>query len=154
MTATRIFGHKDPARAYRVREAAYAVVLDERGHLACVAEDSGLFLPGGGLEVGEDALDAVHREVAEECARTIEIIARLEPAVQYFVTQQGVPHELRASFFLARFGAELEREAQHQLFWLPVEPMPELYHECHRWAVEQGTRKRAEGREANGSPRR
>jgi 8-oxo-dGTP diphosphatase len=140
MATAKTFGVRHPEHTYRVREAAYAVILDEASRVACVAEDSGLFLPGGGLEPGEDALDAVHREVAEECARSLEIVAPLESAVQFFITLGGVPHELRASFFLARFGSVLDGTAQHALLWLPVEPMPAFYHECHRWAVDQGRR--------------
>jgi 8-oxo-dGTP diphosphatase len=140
MATIRTFGVRLPEHEYRVREAAYAVILDGASRVACVAEESGLFLPGGGLEPGEDALDAVHREVAEECARSLEILAPLGSAVQFFITLRGVPHELRASFFRARFGRALDGTAQHELFWLPVEPMPAFYHECHRWAVAQGTR--------------
>jgi 8-oxo-dGTP diphosphatase len=133
-----IFGIRSDQHAYRVREAAYVVILDDVRRVACVAEESGLFLPGGGLEPGEDAVRAVHREVAEECGRALEIIAPLPSAIQFFVTLRGEPYELHASFFLGRFGDLLDAPAQHALSWLPVEPeSPPFYHECHRWAVRQ-----------------
>ena len=135
MTAPRVFGVRDAQQTYRERRAAYAVILDDNGRVACVAEESGLFLPGGGLEPGEDSLQALHREVAEECARTIEIIAPLDPAIQYFHTIRGEPYVLLADFFLARFTGELDRQAQHELSWRVVSTDPPFYHECHRWTV-------------------
>jgi 8-oxo-dGTP diphosphatase len=80
MTIVRSFGHRQRERSYQRRAAAYAVILDEKLQVACVTEESRLFLPGGGLEAGEDPMQAVHREVAEECARTLEIISPLDSA--------------------------------------------------------------------------
>jgi 8-oxo-dGTP diphosphatase len=121
-----------------VRPAAYAVILDEALRVACVSEDSGLFLPGGGLEAGEDPVRAIHREIAEECARSLEILSPLGSAVQFFSTPAGEFYELHASFFLGRFGPTLDRSADHELSWLPASPEPPaFFHECHRWAVEQ-----------------
>jgi 8-oxo-dGTP diphosphatase len=134
----RRFGVRRGELDYRVREAAYAVVFDGHMRVACVAEESGLFLPGGGLEAGEDPVRAVHREVAEECARALEIISGLEPAIQYFFTARGEPYELHASFFLARFGPALARAGQNELSWQAASPQaPPFFHECHRWAVSQ-----------------
>lgn len=139
------FGIREPSRAYRIRPAAYAVVLDGALRVACVAEQSGLFLPGGGLEAGEDPVRTVHREVAEECGRALDIIVPLGSAVQFFLTRAGEAFELRASFFLARFGARLG-SPHLELEWLPAVPAPPaLYHECHAWAVREAVRRTAEG---------
>jgi 8-oxo-dGTP diphosphatase len=138
MTASRVFGVREARQTYRERRATYAVILDADGRVACVAEESGLFLPGGGLEPGEDSVRALHREVAEECARTIEIIAPLESATQYLCTARGERYELQAAFFLARFTGNLARQAQHVLSWQSASPQPPaFFHECHRWAVAQ-----------------
>lgn len=132
------FGERAPGADYVVRPAAYVVVFDAVQRVACVSETSGLFLPGGGVEAGEDALAAAHREVGEECARKLEVIAQLEPATQFFRSGDGVDFELRASFFLGAFGARLDRNAEHALSWHPSAPdPPPLYHACHRWAVER-----------------
>lgn len=138
MTRGRIFGQRTSEQAHHVRKAAYAVILDEQLRVACVAEDSGLFLPGGGLEAGEDPVQAVHREVAEECGRALVILSPLESAIQYFCTARGEPYELHASFFLARFGDMLSEPGQHELSWQAAAPQsPAFFHECHRWAVQQ-----------------
>ena len=140
MTDVQTFGRREPDRPYRVRPAAYAVILDEAQRVACVVEGSGLFLPGGGIEAGEDPRRAVHREVAEECGRELEIIAPLGVAVQFLVTTNGEAFELRASFFLARFGNG-PGTGDLEVRWLSAIPeLPGLFHECHRWAVSEAVR--------------
>ena len=141
--APKSFGYRQSTQRHQRRDAAYAVILDDKQRVACVVDKRRLFLPGGGLEAEEDALQAVHREVAEECAMALEIISPLDSAVQFFRAARGQAYELRASFFLARFGSALDRPAQHELRWLSVAPAPPLfYHECHRWAVEQAVSRR------------
>ncbi|HJY76207.1 MAG TPA: NUDIX domain-containing protein [Burkholderiales bacterium] len=143
MHAPKSFGYRQPTQRYQRRDAAYAIILDDMQRVACVVDKRRLFLPGGGLEAGEDALRAVHREVAEECARALEIISPLDSAVQFFQAARGQAYELCASFFLARFGNALDRPAQHELRWLSAVPAPPLfYHECHRWAVGQALSRR------------
>jgi 8-oxo-dGTP diphosphatase len=130
------FGVREPGVVYRVRPAAYSVILDGERRVACVTEESGLYLPGGGIEPGEDAARALHREVAEECARALEVLAPLGEAIQYYRSARGEAYELRASFFLARFGGVLDHEAQHELHWRPAGPVPPpFFHACHGWAV-------------------
>ena len=143
MTAIQRFGVRQPELSYRARHAAYAVILNEHQQVACVAEESGLFLPGGGLEDNEDPVQAVHREVAEECARELEIIAALEPAIQFFTSGRGEPMEMHASFFLAHFGRMLDGAGEHVLSWRAASPPPPFFHECHRWAVSQALKQGA-----------
>ena len=147
MSVIRSFGEREEGVSYTRRAAAYVVILSERGRVACVSAESGLFLPGGGIEPGEDARTAADREVAEECARSLEVISLLEPACQFFRTAGGVAYELNASFFLGSFGSALDRHPQHELQWLPTSPRPpHFFHECHRWAVERALQESAENR--------
>lgn len=130
------FGTRAPKTNYTPRPAAYVVILNEANQVACVETTSGLFLPGGGIEAGEDPVAAVHREVAEECARSLEIIAELGAAVQFFRTAKGKAYELQASFFLGRFGPALDGPQEHPLHWLAATSLPpSIYHQCHAWAV-------------------
>jgi 8-oxo-dGTP diphosphatase len=135
-----VFGARQPGVQYTVRRAAYAVILDHRRRVACVQEESGRFLPGGGLEDGESDVDAIHREVMEECGRSFEIAERSCTAVQFFMSPRGEPFELHAVFFLGRFGLGTVPDMENAVEWLPAVPEPpKFFHECHRWAVRQAT---------------
>ncbi|MDO4780851.1 MAG: NUDIX hydrolase [Candidatus Saccharibacteria bacterium] len=70
---------KDIPAAYRV--AIKGLVHDEAGRLLFVRERGDAWdLPGGGLEHGEDALEALKREFLEELKVTIEI-QRQDPLI-------------------------------------------------------------------------
>jgi 8-oxo-dGTP diphosphatase len=130
------FGVRHEDRSYTPRAAAYAVILDRSGRVAYVDETSGLFLPGGGLEPGETPLEAVTREVGEECGRLFHPEAELGAAVQYFTAADGRSFELQASFFLGSFGVATGTPPETVLHWWAAGPEPPpLYHECHRWIV-------------------
>jgi 8-oxo-dGTP diphosphatase len=59
----------------RQRIAAYALVTDDRDRVLLVLSgpetDDLWFLPGGGVEFGEDPLDGVRREVMEETGQPV-----------------------------------------------------------------------------------
>lgn len=62
----------------RQRVAAYGVVLSERGLLATQYSDRTAVegrwgMPGGGIDAGEEPVDAVIREVREETAQVVEL---------------------------------------------------------------------------------
>lgn len=132
-----VFGARQPGAHYTIRHAAYAIVLDDQFRVGCVQEESGRFLPGGGLEAGETDLDAIHREVMEECGRSLLDVRELATAVQFFVSPGGEPYELRAAFFVGRFAPVAIPAAADAVEWLPAVPPPQFFHECHRWAVRQ-----------------
>jgi len=136
MSEVRTFGELRDGILYEPRPAAYVVVLDADARVACVAGRSGLFLPGGGIEAGEDAVAALHREIREECACQVELLSELPPATQFFTMTDGRGFELRASFFLGRFGPAIDTIAEYEVQWLATGPtVPPLYHECQAWAI-------------------
>jgi 8-oxo-dGTP pyrophosphatase MutT (NUDIX family) len=71
--------YRDPSapRAHDLLPAAFAAVRNATGKILVVRriDDGNWELPGGRIEVGETARDAVIREVAEESGITIELTA-------------------------------------------------------------------------------
>ena len=74
-----------------LRPSAYAVIQDDRGRVACVRTEHGLFLPGGGLEPGapsySDLSDLAgswsQEELEESRQRQDELRAQIERALAW-----------------------------------------------------------------------
>src|SRR4051794_1526563 len=111
------FGEYHPERAYRPRPAVYAVICDGAGRVALVREASHLFLPGGGIEAGEEIEAALERELREECCWTIRIGQRLGEALQYF-TVRDHSYASHGVYFAAEQTGEIEGEPEHQVVWI------------------------------------
>jgi 8-oxo-dGTP diphosphatase len=68
----------DPGRRYRERPGAYAVILEGDDLLVTWQEEQAEYqLPGGGIDPGEGALHALHRECLEETGWRIRVLRRL-----------------------------------------------------------------------------
>jgi len=70
---------------YSIRTAARAIVLDDLNQVALlkVGNHNYYKLPGGGIEEGEDKIEALHRELAEELGCKAEIIDEVGQITQY-----------------------------------------------------------------------
>lgn len=69
----------EPARRYRLRPGAYAILCHDREVLLTFQEQPApeFQLPGGGIDPGESALAALHRETMEETGWSIGNLRRL-----------------------------------------------------------------------------
>jgi 8-oxo-dGTP diphosphatase len=124
------FGARLPGLEYHPRPGAYALVFDEQGRVALVYEEADWYLPGGGLEAGEDHHQALVREVREECACGVHIEAHFADAVEYLVTRSGRPLEVQARYFRARF---LELPTVH---WLaPADACARVRRKGDAWMI-------------------
>ena len=130
----RTFGAAPAGESCQVRLAAYAVILEQRGHVAAVVGDSGLFLPGGGTLPGESPEWTVLREIEEECGCAARIIQPLGEATQYFRSTSGW-YQMLATFYVAQFEGDPAGSGEHELIWLSPGEANRFYHECHAWAV-------------------
>ena len=76
---------EEEVKEYRVREAGRAVVLDEDNKIALlhVTKETYYKLPGGGVEKGEDKIEALHRECNEEIGCNVEIINEIGSVIEY-----------------------------------------------------------------------
>jgi 8-oxo-dGTP diphosphatase len=127
----KTFGIKNIDLPLYARVCAYAVVRGEAGLVAAVLDGDKLFLPGGGIEAGESAEDAVRREVAEELGLAVQLGECLGETLQYSL-YFGTCYELRATFFGAELGERVREEHEHELIWVRAE---ELHHPCQAWAA-------------------
>lgn len=127
------FGIQQPDQEYRLRPSAYALLLDEQGLLAVVQAPDGYFLPGGGIEAGESASEAVLREISEETGQGAHLLWHLAEADQYI----GVLLK-RSSFYLAELDPNPDSHGEFTVHWLaPEQARSRLTYESHRWVVER-----------------
>jgi 8-oxo-dGTP diphosphatase len=137
------FGFRDPSLDYPDRPAAFAVVaratmialvrITRDGHAPYYD------LPGGALESGETAEQAVVREFAEETGLVILPVRRLGQADQFLIKTDGAAANNRSVLFeadLMREDPSLKIEDDHELVWLDAdEALRRLRHDSHAWAV-------------------
>ncbi len=104
-----------------IRVAAYGVIVD-RGRILLAhwneSGRSGWTLPGGGIDPGEDPVDAVVREIAEEtgyeavAGELLGIDSKVVPAEQRFVADAGPLHALRIIYRASVVGGKLTNELE------------------------------------------
>ena len=144
------FGRAEPGLAYAERPAAFGLALRD-GRLACVRVERSdmaayLDLPGGAIDPGEDAREALRREFLEETGLKVRAVEEIARADQRFRKSDGAPVNNRAAFFTAEIEGEAPEakvEDDHTLVWLdPVEALRSLRHEAHAWAVAAWLRRR------------
>lgn len=137
------FGDREPGRDYRDRPAAFGIV-EQEGRIALVrVEKPGhpawLDLPGGALDPGETAEQAVVREFGEEAGLKVAPLEAYATADQYFVNTDGEAYDNLGTFFTLRLDGEdegLKIEDDHTLVWFdPQAAVGKLRHDAHAWAV-------------------
>jgi 8-oxo-dGTP diphosphatase len=145
------FGTREDGRDYRDRPAAFGIAQRE-GRIALVRIEKPHHtawhdLPGGALDPGETAEDAVVREFGEEAGLKVAVEREFARADQYFLNTDGEAFDNRAVFFtLAVAGDDpgLKVEDDHTLVWMdPHEALAILRHDAHAWAVAAWLRLRA-----------
>ncbi|WP_176714829.1 NUDIX hydrolase [Leifsonia xyli] len=119
-----------------IRIAAYGVIVDgDRVLLAHWNERgrSGWTLPGGGIEPGEDPVDAVVREIAEETGFEAEagellgLDSKVIPAEARFQLRAVPLHVLRIVYRAKVVGGTLTNEvggSTDEAAWFPLDGIP------------------------------
>jgi len=133
-----VFGIRVPGCRYTVRPSAYAVLRDEEGRIAVVRAARGWFLPGGGIDAGETAEEAVRREAIEECGLVIRIGRAIGSATEIVHSPAGnAGVEKDSVFFEATIvGTADAVQPEHHVAWLSAaDASARLSHKSHQWAL-------------------
>lgn len=135
------FGRRPEKEASVIRPSAYILMAAGAGRLTIVRTWEGTFLPGGGIEPGEDVTAAILREAVEECGLLVLPGDWSVRAVQFaWSSSMGTHLEKRSTFVdgTVTGPAPTTAEPGHEVFEVdPATAAQRLSHESHRWAVEQ-----------------
>ncbi len=133
----------NPVGDYRVKDSAYAVVIND-GKLLCLLVRGKYHLPGGGIEEGEDAAEALQREVLEEAGYQVLNLEEIGKANQFFeMTREGHSLNKLGTFFKATVDLEnvgQGKESDHQVNWISVDEfLSSTAGDFQKWAVRKAT---------------
>src|SRR5438045_2047464 len=133
------FGTRVANVDYVERPGAYAIVRNHAAEIAIIRTPKGYFLPGGGVDAGEDMVATLRREVLEETGLGIEVSREIGIAAQYLISaREGIYYKKVGHFYLATFAERLSEtfEAEHELLWMSFERAAvTLNHQFQVWAV-------------------
>jgi len=120
------------------QRGAYAVITDDLSRVLVVKAANGrCYLPGGRIEPGEDAPQALCREIAEECGWSAEVAEPLCRCNQPIFSGRIL---LEAAYWRARLTAPLGDAPEHDLSWLsPAEAQACLHRAGDRAALGYAT---------------
>ena len=137
------FGAPAQQGGSRDRPAAFGIL--QRGAdiaLVRITLDDGtapyVDLPGGAIDPGETAQQALVREFGEETGLVVTVGAPIGRARQYFVTSKGDAVNNLCAFFVVHDGVGSARkiEDDHDLVWAaPQAALALLRHDAHAWAI-------------------
>ncbi|HIZ54116.1 MAG TPA: NUDIX hydrolase [Candidatus Enterococcus avicola] len=137
------FGEKNEGMAYKARHGAYVVIADEQNEkiILVQAPNGAYFLPGGEIELGENHLETINREMLEELGYEVEVTTYFGEALEYFYSRHRDTYYEHPGYFYRvghwRKVAE-PTEKTNVLAWVtPTEALQLLKRGSHRWAIEQ-----------------
>jgi 8-oxo-dGTP diphosphatase len=115
----------DPRRRYQNRPGAYAVIREGDDILVTEqdAPEREFQLPGGGIDAGEGALRALHRECLEETGWRIRVLRRIGAFQRYaYMPDYDIWARKVCHVYLARPVLRLGEPSEpgHRAIWMPV----------------------------------
>jgi 8-oxo-dGTP diphosphatase len=124
---------------YRDRPSSYGLIRDDEGRLLVCRTPQRFMLPGGGIDPGETAVEAMTREVLEETGLVVIRSGLLCRANQYVEKATGKPSVNKLGYFFTAVAEDRGLEpadADHECLWLPLDEAQKiLSHEAHIWVV-------------------
>jgi 8-oxo-dGTP diphosphatase len=133
------FGAKLTGVEYARRVGSYAVIIkDKRVGVIKSGVFDKYFLVGGGIEKGENELDALHREAIEEIGIQITIEEKIGAATEFFYAETDRQYIAKeCNFYRVRLQDKITEKAENKLIWIGRNEFDEIYHKCHQWIVKK-----------------
>ena len=133
-----IFGKKIPDRTYLPRPGAYGALQNALSQLLIVENGGMVYLPGGGIRLGEAFDKCLKREFLEETGFVISVGEQFAEAKQIVhAPDEPYGYVKHCKFFHVE---TVERgsptEAGNRVLWLDRgDALAELHEAAHRWAL-------------------
>lgn len=98
------------------RRAARAVLLDENGqvYLLYVGKYDFYKLPGGGVDEGEEIIEALERELLEEVGCRAKIIDELGTVIEYRTQKNGLFRHTSFCYLAEQMGEQVESSLEKE----------------------------------------
>ena len=131
---TRVFG--TPLDPCRPRPGAYGIAVVDDEVLLVRGPSGRWHLPGGGMQGGETARQALEREVVEETGHRVEHAVLWDVAHQYQVIENDEHVLKQCHFFLMDVTPDDPDAAQEVFAWVAVDLAVEaMAEDASAWAV-------------------
>ena len=127
-------GEKEENIEYKKRPGAYAIIIDNnKEEIGIVTDGKDYFYLGGGIEEGENELQALKRELIEEAGYTLKNIEKFEEVGSYIYAEDKGYLELIAYVYIAEFDEKIAEpiEKDHTVLW--VKPEDYANKMCREW---------------------
>lgn len=119
---------REEMETYEVRNTARAVIFDNEKNIALMKVTKGNFykLPGGGIDEGEDVIDALQRECKEEAGVMIGHLNELGLVIEIKKVQKIIQnsHCYTADVVGEKGLSQLtdsEKEKGYEVIWIPID---------------------------------